>query len=89
MARWKQHFESLLNIHDVTNHTPIAAEQTQVADSITGSINTLEVQQAIKKLKRGKAVGSDQISSSMLNALGPRGIEFITTFFNISYIQFP
>ena len=39
MARWKQHFESLLNIHDVTNHTPIAAEQTQVADSITGSIN--------------------------------------------------
>ena len=42
-----------------------------------------EVQKALKKMKKGKATGPDEISSAMLTAVGEFGIKEITKLLNI------
>lgn len=41
-----------------------------------------EVIKAIKKLKKGKTAGNDQISGEMLKRMGKIGVQFISSLYN-------
>ena len=49
------------------------------------SILKEEVEKTIQSMKRGKATGSDEISTEMLRALDDRNIDVIPNLCNITY----
>jgi hypothetical protein len=56
--RWKEYFDKLLNQENPreTRETPAEANEREVED-----ITTEEVRKAMKKMKKGKAQGPDEI----------------------------
>lgn len=86
MARWKEHFEDILNIDQVglttaENKDSEKDEEKTVAVSYD-RIETEEVVEAIKTLKRGKAAGHDNITAEMIKNMGENGIEVMEELFN-------
>jgi len=58
LARWKNHFSQLLNVHGVNDvrHTEI-----HTAQPIVTELSAFEDEMAIEKLRRHKSPGIDQI----------------------------
>ena len=67
MARWRNNFSQLLNIHGVDDirQTEIHTTEPAVSDSIV-----VEFEVAIEKLKRHKSPGIDQIPAELIKAGG-------------------
>ena len=69
-----------------------SSRETRVVTRETGSkplemvqtFTTDLVMKAIKSCRNGKAFGPDKLSIFHLKRLGPRAIEYIITFFNLS-----
>ena len=51
-------------------------------ESEVEKVSVEEVERALRKMKRGKAVGPDDIPVEVWKCLGQRGIEWLTNFFN-------
>ena len=51
------------------------------------SIDPQEVREAIRKLKTGKAHGTDGILADMLKVAGETGVQFLTKLFNVLFDQ--
>lgn len=72
MERWREYFCSLLNTDtDQNEHTSEETTETNPMDS--REITHQELNEAIKKLKNGKAPGHDKITSEMIKQLGQTG----------------
>ena len=67
LERWREHFQQLLNRCDPPTLADISVTE-QEQDFKRGPIAVLEVKDAIKKLKNGKAQGDDNVHAEMLKA---------------------
>ena len=77
--RWKEYFDDLLNQENPRERREIRTEETKrdVED-----ISVEEVKTGLRKMKKGKAQGPDDIPVDVWIALGNKGVEFLVNFFN-------
>ena len=66
-ARWKQHFQKVLNQPDPAESADPPPSEVNL-DIETKPPNTTEVRSAIKNLKNGKAPGIDSLQAELLKA---------------------
>ena len=79
LKRWKEYFEKLMN--EENNKDP----RTEVAEVVNEEINCVsrkEVENALRKMKKGKAVGPDELPVEVWKCMGKMGIKFLTRLFN-------
>ena len=77
-ARWKEHFEKLLNEE---NPRRISEEGTPV-EGVVPDITREEVKRALGKMKNGKAAGPDSIPVEAWKALGEEGVDILWDLFS-------
>ena len=77
--RWKEYFDDLLNQKNRRERREMRTEETKrdVED-----ISVEEVRTGLRKMKKGKAQGPDDIPVEVWIALGNKGVEFLVNFFN-------
>jgi hypothetical protein len=56
LARWRNHFSQLLNVHGIND-----VMQTELQQSLVPEPSVFEVEMAVKQLKAHKSPGADQI----------------------------
>jgi hypothetical protein len=86
LQRWKEHFEEVLNVENQCGEDDsedgVDLSDIEVTEEIsTGPFTEVEVKNAIKKLKSGKAAGVDNISGEMLKAGGEVTIKRLVQIF--------
>ncbi|KAK3544010.1 hypothetical protein QTP70_033140, partial [Hemibagrus guttatus] len=77
--RWKEYFEELMNEE---NEREKRVEGVNSVEQKVDKIRKDEVRKALKKMKRGKAVGPDDITVEVWKYLGKAAVEFLTSLFN-------
>ncbi|KAK3571265.1 hypothetical protein QTP86_005981 [Hemibagrus guttatus] len=78
-SRWKEHFEELMNEE---NEREKRVEGVNSVEQKVDKIRKDEVRKALKMMKSGKAVGSDDIPVEVWKCLGEAAVEFLTSLFN-------
>ena len=77
--RWKEHFDNLLNQVNPRERREMRTEERERdVEDISGE----EVRTGLKKMKKGKTQGPDDIPGEARIALGNKGVEFQVNFFN-------
>ena len=79
LKRWKEYFEKLMNKEN--NREP----QTEEAEVVNKEVNCVireEVKNALRKMKKAKAVGPDELPVEVWKCMEEMGIEFLTRMFN-------
>jgi len=86
-GRWQDYFRKLFNGEDldVSPHTKHVACEEQQNYELNRPITREEVKEALRKMKSGKAVGSDSIPVEVWKSLGKDGIAWLTDFFNVIF----
>ena len=74
LKRWKEYFEKLIN--EENNREP----RTEEAEVVKEEVNC--VKNALRRMKKGKAVGPDELPVEVWKCMGEMGIEFLTRLFN-------
>jgi hypothetical protein len=64
LARWRDHFSQLFNIHGVSD---VRQAETQTAEPLMPGPSAFEVELVIEKLKRHKSPGIVQIPAELIN----------------------
>lgn len=86
---WKNYFKDLLIQHSDFEAQPLDSSFIKyVADDLTGldsEITVDEVKCAISKLKGGKSVGCDEISTEMIKNMPESVLVLFTNLFNVMY----
>ena len=77
--RWKEYFDNLLN-HE--NPREKKETRTEGRERDVEDISGEEVRTGLRKMKKGKAQGPDDIPVEAWIALGNKGVEFLVNFFN-------
>jgi len=68
LARWRNHFSQLLNIHGVND---VRKTEIHTAELLVPEPSAFEVELAIEKLKKShKSPGTDHIPAELLKAVG-------------------
>jgi len=67
VARWRNHFSQLLNIHGIND-----VRQTEIytAEPLVSEPSTFDIELAIEKLKSHKSPGIDQIQNRIVYGRG-------------------
>jgi hypothetical protein len=65
LARWRNHFSQLLNVHWVND---VRQTEVHTAEPLVPEPSAFEVEMAIEKLKRHKSTGIDQIPAELIKA---------------------
>ena len=77
--RWKEYFDNLLNQKNPREKREMRTEETKRdVEDISGE----EVRTGLRKMKKGKAQGPDDIPVEIWITLGNKGVEFLVNFFN-------
>ena len=76
---WKEYFENLLN-HE--NPRERRETRTEGRERDVEDISREKVRTGLRKMKKGKAQGPDDIPVEAWIALGNKGVEFLVKFFN-------
>ena len=63
MAKWRNHFSLLLNVHGVND---VKQRETHTAGPLLPEPSVSEFEVAIEKLKRHKSLGTDQIPAEFI-----------------------
>ena len=79
LKRWKEYFEKLMN--EENNRDP-RTEETEVVNEEVNCVSREEVKNALRRMKKGKAVGPDELPVEVWKCMGEMGIKFLTTLFN-------
>lgn len=74
LARWRQHFEKVLNVQGTVEENVIGSLE-QPSDNEVPEITREEVEQAMKRLKNGRAAGEDEIVAELLKNGGDAMID--------------
>ena len=77
--RWKEYFDELLNQENPRETRETRAEELERE---VEEISIEEVLAAMKKMKKGKAQGPDEIPVEAWLVLGEKGVNFLTKLFN-------
>ena len=75
LEQWKQHFEKVLNVQNEVEANVL--EDLEDHSETDTSQLTREIEQAVKKLQNGKAVGEDEIVAKMLKNGGEVMIDWL------------
>ena len=79
LKRWKKYFKKLMN--EENNRDP-RTEEAEVVDEVVNFISREEVKNALRKMKKGKGVGSDELPVEVWICMGKMEIKFLTRLFN-------
>ena len=79
LKRWKEYFEKLMN--EENNRDPRTVE-TEVVNEEVNCVSREEVKNALRRMKKGKAVGPDELPVEVGKCMREMGIEFLTRLFN-------
>ena len=79
LKRWKEYFEKLMN--EENNRDP-RTEEAEVVNEEVNCVSREEVKNALRRMKKGKAVGPDELPVEVWKCMGEMGIEFLTRLFN-------
>jgi len=79
MARWRNYFSQLLNVHEVKD---VRQEEIHTVEPLVPQPSVFEFELAIEKLKNHKSPGTDQIPTELIKA-GDRtiAVRFINLLF--------
>ena len=77
LKRWKECFEKLMNEED---NTDSRTEEAEVVNA--NCVSREEVKNALRRMKKGKAVGPDELPVEVWKCMGEMGIKFLTRQFN-------
>jgi hypothetical protein len=67
MARWRNYFSQLLNVHEVKD---VRQAEIHTVEPLVPEPSALEVELAIDKLKNYKSPGTDQMPAELIKAGG-------------------
>ena len=78
LKRWEEYFEKLMN--EENNRDP----RTEEAKVVNEEVNCVsrEVKNALRRMKKGKAVGPDELPVEVWKCMGKMGMQFLTRLFN-------
>ena len=77
--RWKEYLDNLLNQKNPRERREMRTEERERdVEDISGK----KVRTGLRKMKKGKAQGPDDIPVEVWIALGNKGVEFLANFFN-------
>ena len=77
--RWKEYFDSFLDQENPSERKEMRTEERERdVEDISGE----EVRTGLRKMKKGKALGPDDIPVEAWIALGNKGVEFLVNVFN-------
>ena len=79
LKRWKEYFEKLMNKEN--NREP-RTEEPEVVNEEVNCVSREEVKNALRRMKNGKAVGTDELPIEVWKCMGKMGIMFLTRLFN-------
>ena len=79
LKRWKEYFEKLM---DEENNREPRTEEPEVVNEEINCISREEVKNALRRMKKGKAVGPDELPVDVWKCIGEMGIKFLTRLFN-------
>jgi hypothetical protein len=89
VERLNENFESLLNVEDDRRAKLTAVGRGGVTSRNVGYHNGIErreVEEAVNRLKNGKASGEDGITNEMLKRGGPAVVEWLVHLFNLCMV---
>ena len=78
LKRWKEHFEKLMN--EENNREP-RTEEVEVVNEEVNCVSR-EVKNALRRMKKGKAVGPDELPVEVWKCMGKMGMKFLTRLYN-------
>ena len=78
LKRWKEFFEKLMN--EENNREP-RTEEPEVVNEEVNCVSR-EVKNALRRIKKGKAVGPDDLPVEVWKCMGEMGIKFLTRLLN-------
>ena len=79
LKRWKEYFEKLMNKEN--NREP-RTEEAEVVNKEVNCVSREEVKNALRRVKKGKAVGPDKLPVEVWKCMGKMGIKFLIRLFN-------
>ena len=79
LKRWKEYFKKLMNKEN--NRDP-RTEEAEVVNEEVNCVSTEEVKNALRRMKKGQAVGPDELPIEVWKCMAEMGIEFLTRLFN-------
>ena len=79
LKRWKEYFEKLMN--EEKNRGP-RTEEAEVVNEEVNYVSREEVKNAVRRMKKGKAVGPEELPVEVWKCMGKMGIKFLNRLFN-------
>ena len=79
LKRWKEYFKKLMN--EENNREP-RTEEPEVVKEEVNCVSREEVKNALRRMKKSKAVGPDELPIEVWKCVGEIGIKFLTRLFN-------
>ena len=76
---WKEYFEKMIN--EENNREP-RTEEPEVVNEEINCVSREEVKNAVRRMKKGKAVGPDELPVEVWKCMGEMGIKFLNRLFN-------
>ena len=78
LKRWKEYFEKLINKEN--NRGP-RTKETEVVNKEVNYVSREEVKNAVRRMKKGKAVGPDELPVEVWKYMKEMGIKLLTRLF--------
>ena len=79
LKRWKEYFEKLMNEE---NDRDPRTEEAEVVNEEVKCVCREEVKNALRRMKKGKAVGPDELPVKVWKCMRKMGIKFLIRLFN-------
>ena len=79
LKRWKEYFEKLMN--EENNRDP-STEEAEVVNEEVNCVSKEEVKNALRRMKKSKAVGPEELPVEVWKCKGKMGIKVLTRLFN-------
>ena len=76
---WKEYFEKLIKKE---NDRDPRTEKAEMVNEEVNCVSREEVKNALRRMKKGKAVGPDELPEKIWKCMGEMGIKFLTRLFN-------
>ena len=79
LKRWKEYFEKLMN--EENNRYP-RTEEAEVVKEKVNCVSREEVKNALRRMKKSKAIGPDELPVEVWKCMGEMRIKSLTRLFN-------